>query len=75
MKKVIFNIISILLIIICLATLGIFSYNIYKLSMIPNKYLITFYLIVIIILLLLILNIFRNSRLVTKIISLIFKVP
>ena len=70
MKKLIFNIISIILLLVCLLSLTLISYYIFKLRIIPRKYLITGYLIIIIFILLLILGLFSKD-IILKIMSMI----
>ena len=70
MKKVIFTIIKLILTSIYLLVLGVLSYYVYKLNIIPNKYLIIAYSFIGVISVLLILFLFK-SRVVLRIISLI----
>lgn len=68
MKKIIFALISVVLTLIYLVVLGVLSYYVYKLNIIPNKYLIIAYTLIGISSILLIYNLFK-SRIVVKIIS------
>ena len=65
MKRV--NIINILVIILCFSTLGLLSYNIYKLNMIPNKYLLMGFLGVTVVILILLLLLLSTNRIISKI--------
>ena len=73
-KEIIKKIVFVLVTILCIASLGIFSYYVFKLNLIPKKYLIIGYIVAIILIGGLIFNIFRKSKLVIKIISSIFLV-
>lgn len=69
-KKAIFNIISIIFTLICLGTLSIFSYFIFKINVVPTKYLLVGYSLFILVILVLLLTIFGRGNKVIKIIAL-----
>lgn len=69
-KKLLFNIISIVLTSLCLLTLTVFSYFIFKINIIPTKYLLVGYGLSILIIILLLFGIFGKHKKVIKIISL-----
>lgn len=66
-----FNIIGIIFTLICLITLSLFSYYVFKLNVVPTKYLIVGYALFILVLLFLILTIFGRGNKIFKIISLV----
>lgn len=68
MKKIIFNTIGIILTLIYLAVLCVLSFYVYKLNIIPTKYLIVAYSLIAISSILLIISLFK-SRVIIKIIS------
>ena len=61
------NIINILVIILCFSTLGLLSYNIYKVNMIPNKYLLISFLGITVVILILLLLLLSTNRIISKI--------
>lgn len=69
-KKKVFNIVSSIFTILCLMSLTIFSYYLFKINIIPTKYLILGYGVFIIIMGLLIVGAFINKRKNIKIVSL-----
>lgn len=69
-KKTVFNVISIIITLLCLFTLTFLSYYIFKLNIVPNKYLLTGYGICLIVILILLALIFSKLNKFIKIISL-----
>lgn len=70
-KSIIFNLFSVILTIFCLGTLSIFSYYIFKINIVPNKYLLVGYGLYILVLFFLILTIFGRGNKIIKGIALI----
>ena len=70
-KKTLFNIVSIMITLLCLFTMTFLSYYIFKLNIVPIKYLITGYGLTMIVLLILLGIIFSKLNKIVKIISLI----
>lgn len=68
---IVFNVIGIIFTLICLFTLSLFSYYVFKLNVVPTKYLIVGYTVFILVLLFLILTIFGRGNKIFKIISLV----
>ena len=73
-KEIIKNILCILATLLCLISLGVFSYYTFKLNLIPTKYIVVGYIVTIVLIGVLVFNLFRKSKLVTKIISSVFLV-
>ena len=71
MKRIVFNTINILITLVYILVLCVLSYYVYKLNIIPNKYLIVAYGLIGVSSILLIFNLIRKCRLYVKIISVI----
>jgi len=69
--NIIFMIISIILTLFCLTTLSIFSYALFKVNVVPTKYLTIGYSIILILLLILIYIIFKRKNIVLRVIGLL----
>lgn len=67
--KIIFKALSILLTIICIVTLSIFSYYLFKINIIPSKYILVIYPIILIFILIILIITFRKRNKVLKIIG------
>lgn len=65
------NILNIIITLVCLFSLTIFSYFMFRLDIVPTKYLLLGYIILILLIAILLKNIFSKSKKITKIISLI----
>lgn len=70
-KKIVFNIISFIFTVICLFSVSIFSYFIFKINVVPTKYLLVGYSLFILVMLILLLMIFGRRSKIVKVISLI----
>lgn len=73
-KKTLFNIISIIVTLLCLFTLTLFSYFIFKINIVPTKYLIVGYSLFLLTIIFLLLNIFGKCKKIIKLISLFIMV-
>ena len=70
-KKSLFDIISIIVTLLCLFALTLFSYFIFKINIVPTKYLVVGYGLFILIIILLLFGVFGKSKKFIKLISLI----
>lgn len=68
-NKKIFNIISIIITVLFLLSLTVFSYYVFKVNIIPNKYLIVGYILFILVMIFLLLTVFGRSNIVFKIMA------
>lgn len=69
-KKTLFNIISIIVTLIYLFTLTLFSYFVFKINIVPTKYLIVGYSLFVLIIIFLLFGVFGRSKKLIKLISL-----
>lgn len=70
-NRTIFNIISFIFTVICLFSVSVFSYFIFKINVVPTKYLLVGYSLFILVMLILLLMIFGRRSKIAKVISLI----
>lgn len=70
-KLKLFSIISVIFILLCLFTLAVFSYFIFKINVVPTKYLIIGFNLIILIILLLLFSLFNKSKKIIKIFCLL----
>lgn len=70
-KKLLINILSILILIVCLTSLTMFSYSLFRLNVIPTKYLVLGYIVLILVIGILFYLIFRKKNIVVKVVSVI----
>lgn len=71
MKNKVINIISIILSVVCIGVLSLFSYYIFMIDIIPNKYLLIFYLLLFLVLIVLMFILFSKVNKIIKILCLI----
>lgn len=70
-KKLLINILSILILIVCLTSLTMFSYSLFRLNVIPTKYLVLGYIVLILVIGILFYLIFRKKNIIVKVVSVI----
>lgn len=70
-KKLLINILSILILIVCLTSLTMFSYSLFRLNILPTKYLVLGYIVLILVIGILFYLIFRKKNIVVKVVSVI----
>lgn len=70
-KKLLINILSILILIVCLISLTMFSYSLFRLNILPTKYLVLGYIVLILVIGILFYLIFRKKNIVVKVVSVI----
>lgn len=70
-KKLLINILSILILIVCLTSLTMFSYSLFRLNILPTKYLVLGYIVLILVIGILFYLIFRKKNIVIKVVSVI----
>ncbi len=70
-KKLLINILSILILIVCLTSLTMFSYSLFRLNVLPTKYLVLGYIVLILVIGILFYLIFRKKNIIVKVVSVI----
>lgn len=70
-KKLLINILSILILIVCLTSLTMFSYSLFRLNILPTKYLVLGYIVLILVIGILFYLIFRKKNIIVKVVSVI----
>lgn len=70
-KKLLINILSILILIVCLTSLTMFSYSLFRLNVLPTKYLVLGYIVLILVIGILFYLIFRKKNILVKVVSVI----
>lgn len=70
-KKLLINILSILILIVCLISLTMFSYSLFRLNVLPTKYLVLGYIVLILVIGILFYLIFRKKNIIVKVVSVI----